>query len=101
MMPAVTISATTAKRMKGIHPEIPPPWLWRVVIRVLGARPMMPAKMISEMPLPMPCSVISSPNHISITVPPVSVMMIVARWNQSMSAGRMAGEVCWKSTVSP
>ena len=62
---------------------------------------MMPAKMISEMPLPIPCSVISSPNHISITVPAVSVTMIVARWNQSMSAGRIAGLVCWKRTVRP
>src|SRR5258708_248049 len=62
-----------------------------VVMIVRGARPMMPAKMISEMPFPMPCSVISSPNHISITVPPVRVTMIVSRWNQSMSAGRLAG----------
>ena len=34
------------------------------------------AKIISEMPLPMPRWVISSPNHISSTQPAVSVMTI-------------------------
>ena len=34
----------------------------------------MPAKMISEMPLPTPRAVICSPSHIRNTVPPVSVM---------------------------
>ncbi len=36
----------------------------------------MPAKMISEMPLPMPRWVICSPSHIRNIVPPVSVMMV-------------------------
>ena len=43
---------------------------------VLGIRPTIPAKITSEMPLPIPYSVMSSPNHISITVPAVSVIMI-------------------------
>ena len=34
----------------------------------------MPAKMISEMPLPMPREVICSPSHIRNMVPPVSVI---------------------------
>ena len=39
-----------------------------------GKRATMPAKMISEMPLPTPRLVICSPIHISRIVPPVSVM---------------------------
>ena len=42
----------------------------------------MPAKMTSEIPLPMPYSVISSPNHISMTVPAVRVNMMATIWNQ-------------------
>jgi len=61
---------------------------------------MMPAKMISETPLPMPYSVISSPNHISITVPAVSTSTIWRRWNQS-SGPRIEGVVFWKRTVKP
>ena len=41
-------------------------------IRV-GKRATMPAKMISEMPLPTPRLVICSPIHISSMVPPVNV----------------------------
>ena len=41
----------------------------------------MPAKMISEMPLPMPRAVICSPSHIRNIVPPVSVMTVVMRKN--------------------
>ena len=42
----------------------------------------MPAKMISEMPLPTPRLVICSPIHISSMVPPVSVMTAPMRKNQ-------------------
>ena len=42
----------------------------------------MPAKMISEMPLPMPRAVICSPSHIRNIVPPVSVMTVDMRKNQ-------------------
>ena len=42
----------------------------------------MPAKMMSEMPLPMPREVICSPSHIRNMVPPVSVMTAVKRKNQ-------------------
>jgi hypothetical protein len=38
----------------------------------------MPAKMISEMPLPMPREVICSPSHIRNMVPPVSVITVDA-----------------------
>ncbi len=42
----------------------------------------MPAKMISEMPLPTPRLVICSPIHIKRMVPPVSVITAVMRKNQ-------------------
>ena len=42
----------------------------------------MPAKMISEMPLPTPRCVICSPSHIRNIVPPTSVITVVMRKNQ-------------------
>ena len=42
----------------------------------------MPAKMISDMPLPMPRSVICSPSHMMNAEPVVSVRMVI-----SMNAG--------------
>ena len=42
----------------------------------------MPAKMMSEVPLPTPRCVICSPSHIRNMVPPTSVMTVVARKNQ-------------------
>ncbi len=41
----------------------------------------MPAKMISEMPLPMPRAVICSPSHIRNMVPPTSVITAEMRKN--------------------
>ena len=46
---------------------------------------MMPAKMIIEMPLPMPRSVICSPSHMMKAVPDVSVIMHISG---SSSRGR-------------
>ena len=43
---------------------------------MFGMRPMMLMKMISEMPLPIPCSVIFSPSHITKIVPVVWVMIV-------------------------
>ena len=49
----------------------------------------MPAKMISEMPLPMPRAVICSPSHIRNMVPPTRVTTVEMRKNQpgSMTTG--------------
>ncbi len=41
-----------------------------------GRRATMPAKMISEEPLPTPREVICSPSHTRNMVPPVSVMTV-------------------------
>ena len=56
----------------------------------------MPAKMISEMPLPTPRLVICSPIHISSMVPPVRVMTAPMRKNQ---AG-MDDDVAWPPKCS-
>ncbi len=42
----------------------------------------MPAKMISEIPLPMPRAVICSPSHIRNMVPPTRVITVAMRKNQ-------------------
>ena len=39
----------------------------------------MPAKMMSDMPLPMPRSVICSPSHMMNAVPVVSVSTVIRR----------------------
>ena len=44
-----------------------------------GSPAAMPAKMMSEMPLPTPRSVICSPSHIRNMVPVVSVSMVTIR----------------------
>ena len=44
-----------------------------------GSRATMPAKMISEMPLPMPRSVIISPSHMMKAVPRVRVSTVISR----------------------
>ncbi len=60
-------------------PSVPARTLLKSSTTPLGRPTMMPAKMISEMPLPMPRSVICSPSHITNTVPVVSVRMIIRR----------------------
>ena len=47
-----------------------------VWLTVVGSRPTMPAKMMKLMPLPMPRSLISSPSHMRMRVPAVSVARI-------------------------
>ncbi len=42
----------------------------------------MPAKMMSDIPLPMPRSVICSPSHITKTLPVVIVSMVISRKSQ-------------------
>jgi hypothetical protein len=46
---------------------------------IAGTRPTtMPAKMISEMPLPMPRSLICSPSHMTTAQPVVSVSTVIS-----------------------
>ena len=48
-------------------------------MRAEGIRATIPAKMISEMPLPMPRSVIISPSHMMNAVPEVRVSTVIRR----------------------
>ena len=50
--------------------------VWRIAP---GKAATMPAKMIMEMPLPMPRSVICSPSHMMNAVPVVSVIIVIRR----------------------
>ena len=52
----------------------------------LGRRATMPAKMMSEMPLPMPRSVMRSPSHMMKAVPAVRVITVM-KVNHSVSLG--------------
>ena len=49
-----------------------------------GKRAKMPMLMTSEMPLPMPRSVICSPSHISSIVPVVRMITVWMRYHQSV-----------------
>ena len=62
---------------------------WKVVqvwMMAWGMRATMPAKMISEMPLPMPFSVIFSPSHMMKAVPAVRVMTVSRRKPQPFTS---------------
>ena len=56
-----------------------PPRLSRMVLPSIGMRAAMPAKIISDMPLPMPRSVTSSPIHITSAAPAVSTSTMTTR----------------------
>ena len=47
---------------------------------IAGPRETIPVKMISEIPLPIPFSVISSPSHIKNAVPAVSVAVTIMKF---------------------
>ena len=76
---AIDITATTKIRPGEMA-------CWRPSSSVLaiaeGKAAMMPVKMISEEPLPMPREVICSPSHIRNIVPPSSVSTVEMRKNQ-------------------
>ena len=59
----------------------------------------MPAKMMSEMPLPMPRSVICSPSHMMKIVPVVSVRTVMRRKPQPGcgTSGAPPGADCFSS----
>jgi hypothetical protein len=65
-----------------------------------GKSATMPAKMISEMPLPMPRSVICSPSHMMKAVPVARVSMVIKRKDQPGSCTtRTRSLVCRPSEV--
>ena len=71
-------------RMKAKRPRAPTMlrcWSWKMSTTKFFAagknRSTMPVKIMSEMPLPMPSSVICSPSHMMKSVPVVSVRTVV------------------------
>ena len=50
----------------------------KVLMIASGPRQTIPAKMISEIPLPIPFSVICSPSHMMKAVPAVSVITVIS-----------------------
>ena len=50
-----------------------------LLLMAVGIRATIPAKMIREIPLPMPRSVICSPSHMMKAVPAVRVIMVIKR----------------------
>jgi hypothetical protein len=81
-MKAMTAIATMMMAMIRPVPSAPVRPSSSVPATALGRAATMPAKMISEMPLPMPRAVICSPSHIRNMVPPTSVMTVEIRKNQ-------------------
>ena len=76
-----TITASSTRPITRMaKPLMSPLWtsakLWK---STRGNSATMPAKMISDTPLPTPRAVTCSPNHIRNIVPPVSVMTVDAR----------------------
>ena len=80
-MKAITATAITITTR--ISPVDSAPWRpsSSMFASAEGSSATMPARMISEMPLPMPREVICSPSHIRNMVPPVSVMVVDSRKN--------------------
>ena len=50
-----------------------------LLLMAVGIRATIPAKMMREIPLPMPLSVICSPSHMMKAVPAVRVIMVIMR----------------------
>ena len=61
---------------------------------------MMLAKISSDMPLPMPRWVMSSPIHMMNAVPAISVMTMTTRGEQSKLTPRPARERFWNTASS-
>ncbi len=78
-MKKITPTAISSRKMMKKVESAPVRPSSRVPARARGSSATMPAKMISEIPLPTPRAVICSPSHIRKTVPPTSVITVVAR----------------------
>ena len=78
-MTPTTATMKTARKITARIPISPVDTSRKVLITPSGPRQTMPAKMMSEMPLPIPRSVICSPSHMMKAVPAVSVMTVMRR----------------------
>jgi len=78
-MAPTTATMKTARKMTARIPISPVATRRNVFRTPSGPRQTMPAKMMSEIPLPIPRSVICSPSHMMKAVPAVSVMTVMRR----------------------
>jgi hypothetical protein len=90
-------STTTANTMIAAKTVIAPVRTSSSVPPIAAGSPAtIPAKMIMEMPLPMPRSVICSPSHMRKSVPVVSVITVVMR---NMKPGSSTSPCCDSSAT--
>ena len=79
MMAATTTTISTISSTRRMSPIWPVRSWSNVEITARGRPTTMPAKMMSDIPLPMPRSVICSPSHMMNVVPVVSVSTVISR----------------------
>ncbi len=75
--------------------KVPQPWFSLIAQSAVGSQAAIEMKMSSDMPLPTPLSVMSSPNHMMRPVPAVMVrtmMRIVTERVVGQDVGRTAAE---------
>ena len=81
---AATTAAMKTRRKIAVNRLMEPRRIWSIEFRTaVGRFATMPAKMMSEMPLPTPRSVICSPSHMTNAVPVVRVRTAI-RMNPSL-----------------
>ena len=79
MIAAITATISTSSTRMRMRP-ICPVRIWsNIWMTARGKLTTIPEKMISDMPLPMPRSVICSPSHMTKHVPVVSVSTVISR----------------------
>ena len=74
MIPTMTTTQNSTNTINVMILIVPSCSLFQISWHADGSLAMMPAKMIREIPLPMPLSLIISPSHIRNAVPAVSTM---------------------------
>jgi hypothetical protein len=91
MMIPTTATMSTSSVITRKMPISPVDNSWKVWPMATGIRQTMPEKMMSEIPLPIPRSVICSPSHMMKAVPAVRVMTVNRR---KLQPG-------WSTTAAP
>ena len=94
---ATTTTMPTIRAMMNSADSAPVRPSSRVWIIASGSAATIPAKMISETPLPTPRAVICSPSHIRKSVPPTRVTVVTNRKNRPGSTTTGPDEATWLS----
>ena len=84
MIPTITAAQKSRNTISVMMLMVPSVSLPQISWQADGSLAMIPAKMISEIPLPIPCSLICSPSHMRKAVPAVSTMTITMTENTSV-----------------